>query len=183
MKPIVHIPNTVLSTTAKKIEMFDKKLATLISDMKETLEATTNPKGVGLAAPQVGESLRLFLTKPTEKAAIRVFINPVIIQQANENTSNPDTRIASDSKLEGCLSIPDIWGHVHRNPTVTLQYLDETGKQHTETFTGFIATIIQHETDHINGILFTQRVLEQKGKLYEIAQDDDGKEVLEEIGI
>ena len=88
-----------------------------------------------------------------------------------------------ENKLEGCLSIPKIWGKVKRAKTLTLQYRDEKGTVHKEEFSGFIATIIQHETDHTNGILFTQRVLEQKEKLYETGKDEEGKEVLEEITI
>ena len=86
-----------------------------------------------------------------------------------------------ENKLEGCLSIPKIWGKVKRAKTLSLRYQDEKGNIHKEKFSGFIATIIQHETDHINGILFTQRVLEQKGKLYQTGKDEEGKEVLEEI--
>ena len=86
-----------------------------------------------------------------------------------------------NNKLEGCLSIPKIWGKIKRAKTLTLRFQDEQGREHEEQFTGFLATIIQHETDHTNGILFTQRVLEQKSKMYQTGKDDDGKEILEEI--
>ncbi len=179
MKPIVHVPNPVLTTPANAVRSFDRQLKKLIDDMKETLIATTNPKGVGLAATQIGVGLRVFITRPTEKAKIRVFINPEIIKQSGSVTDGVPER---NNKLEGCLSIPNIWGNVHRQTHLTLRYQDETGKNHEETFSGFMATIIQHETDHINGILYTQRVLEQHEKLYQVAQED-GKEILEEITI
>ena len=178
MKPIVHVPKPVLTSPAQKITEFDDKLARLIKDMEETLLATINPKGVGLAAPQVGVGVQLFLTKPTAKAKIRTFINPEIVKKSDELTQGIPER---SNKLEGCLSIPNVWGNVHRATTLTLRYQDEYGKTHEEDFSGFLATIIQHETDHINGILFTQRVLEQKEKLFQVTTDDDGAEVLDEI--
>ncbi len=180
MKSIVHVPNEALTTQAKTVTQFDKRLAKLIEEMKQTLIATKSPKGVGLAASQIGESWRIFLTRPTEKSEIRIFINPVIIKQSEEKTDGVPER---DNKLEGCLSIPAIWGKVKRAKSLTLSYQNEGGNHHEEEFSGFLATIIQHETDHTNGILYTQRVLEQKGKLYQTARDKEGKESLEEIRI
>ncbi len=180
MKPIVLVPNPVLTSPAAPVTTFDRSLTTLLTHMHETLIATVDPKGVGLAATQVGVGLRVFITKPTAKAAIRDFINPVIVRTSDKKTDGIPER---ENKLEGCLSIPKIWGNVHRATSLTLRYQDPKGETHEEMFTGFLATIIQHETDHINGILFTQRVLEQKEKLYQILPDEDGKEVLDEIKI
>lgn len=178
MNPIVHVPNNVLTTPAKTVTQFDKRLHTLIREMTATLKATRNPKGVGLAAPQVGIPMRIFLTRPREKDPIRVFVNSEIIKLSTEQTEGVPER---ENKLEGCLSIPKIWGRVKRAATLTLRYQDEHGAAHEEEFSGFLATIIQHETDHTNGVLFTRRVLEQQGKLYQAAKDKEGKEVLEEI--
>lgn len=180
MKPIVATPNPVLTTPAHSVNSFDKRLSKLVRDMKATLRGAKNPKGVGLAAPQIGEPWRVFVTRPTEKSETRVFINPEIIERSDEITDGVPGR---DNKLEGCLSIPKIWGKVQRVHALTLRYQDETGAKHEEQFSGFLATIIQHETDHTNGILFVQRVLEQKGKLYQSAVDDEGKEILEEVTI
>lgn len=178
MKPIVTTPNPILTAQAKTVTSFDKKLAILIARMKETLLATKNPKGVGLAAPQIGESWRVFLTKPTDKSNIRVFINPTITSSSSAKTDGVPERT---NKLEGCLSIPKLWGYVHRHASLTLHYTDEQGSKHDESFSGFMATIVQHETDHLHGILYVQRVLEQKGKMYQSTTDEDGKEVLEEV--
>ncbi len=178
MKPIITTPNPVLSTPARTVTSFDKRLAKIIRDMKTALREATNPKGVGLAAPQIGEPWRIFITHPTRQSEIRVFINPEIIKLSAGQTDGVPQR---ENKLEGCLSIPKIWGRVKRSQTLTLKYQDETGAAHKEQFSGFPATIIQHETDHINGVLFVQRVLEQKGKLYQSARDEDGKEILEEV--
>jgi peptide deformylase len=178
MKPIVKVPSPVLTDVAKPVVNFDKRLSLLIQNLKETLVATKNPKGVGLAAPQIGESYRVFVTRPTERDAIRVFINPVIVTSSPELTDGVPERT---NKLEGCLSIPAIWGRVKRATSLTLKYQDESGNPHEELFKGFIATIIQHETDHLNGTLFTHRVLSQQGKFYQSGKDEEGKEVLEEI--
>ena len=178
MRAIVKVPNAILTTPANIVTSFDKKLARLVAEMKSTLIATANPKGVGLAAPQIGVQWRIFVPRPHEKDVIRVFINPEITKQSDTLTDGVPER---DQKLEGCLSIPDIWGKVARAKRVTLKFQDETGAHHTEIFTGFNATIIQHETDHLNGTLFTYRVLSQHGKFYQSAKDENGKEILEEI--
>lgn len=177
MKQIVLIPNIVLTTPAKEVTVFDAALKKFVADMKETLANATNPKGVGLAATQVGVSKKVFITKPNDTSPFRAFINPVI----TDTTAPKKTGKHKHGQMEGCLSIPKLWGNVHRAPTLTLTYQDEDGKTHTETFDGFMATIIQHETDHVNGILFTQRVLEQRESLYQAVREPDGKEVLEEI--
>ncbi|MBI2404734.1 peptide deformylase [Candidatus Gottesmanbacteria bacterium] len=179
MKSIVVVPHSVLTTSAKQVVSFDSNLLRLIADMKQTLHTTKNPKGVGLAAPQIGESYRIFVTRPKETAMIRVFINPRIVSATGETDGVPERT----NKLEGCLSIPNIWGRVKRNQSLILHYQDEKGTTHEEAFTGFLATIIQHEIDHVDGILFTQRVLEQKGKMYQATKDKEGKEILEEISI
>lgn len=177
MKAIVLIPNPVLTTPSKTVKAFDAKLHALIKDMIATLEATKNPRGVGLAAPQIGEPWRVFITRPKEKGPIRAFINPEILSAEPP----PMEGKYKNGKMEGCLSIPKVWGDVKRSYALTLRYQDIEGKSHDEVFTGFVATIVQHETDHINGILYTHRVLEQKGKFYQASVDKDGKEVLEEI--
>lgn len=177
---IVSVPNSVLSTPAKRVTSFDKKLMDLVKLMTDTLLITVNPKGVGLAAPQIGVGMRVFITKPNPSSSIRVFINPEILTQDKAVTDGVPER---GNKLEGCLSIPNVWGKVKRTTKLTLRYHDTAGQVHEEEFSGFIATIIQHETDHVNGILFTQRVLEQKGKLYQVGKDEEGKEELQEITI
>jgi len=178
MKPIVKVPHDILTTPSKEVTHFDKRLTRIISDLKETLRATKNPRGVGLAAPQIGVPLRIFVTRPREKDAIRVFINPTIVKSSEEQTDGVPER---ENKLEGCLSIPTVWGRVKRATALTLTYQDEAGKPQKENFTGFLATIIQHETDHLNGTLFTHRAIAQKSRLYQTTKDDEGKEVLEEI--
>ncbi len=176
--PLVRAPQDVLSNPAKPALLFDKKLRRLIQNMKDTLASADNPKGVGLAAVQIGVPLKVFITRPKARGKMDVFINPEILTFSDDEYAHDD-----ESKMEGCLSIPNVWGMVKRHSTVTLSWQDEKGDKHEETFDGFMATIIQHETDHLDGKVFIERVLEQKGKLYESKKDSEGKEILEEITI
>lgn len=194
MFKIVTAPNSVLSDIAKPISKVDSSVTKIIEGMKETLAATKDPKGVGLAAPQVGKSLRIFLAKPTDNSKVLVFINPEIISRGDATKEaglptvasakeGPRKKSKASKKLEGCLSLPTIWGPVLRAQSLTLSYLDELGSKHTKAFNGFMATIIQHETDHLNGVLFPKRVLEQKGILYKSSKNAKGEDEFEEIEI
>jgi peptide deformylase len=178
---IVKAPNPVLATVAKKIEKIDATTKRHIKDMTETLEAAKDPEGVGLAAPQVGLSLQLFIVKQTPDSPVSVYINPVV--ESFPNVKVAKTKKKAATKLEGCLSVDDIWGVVDRHKKVRLSYLDQQGQHHTKTFSGFLATIVQHEVDHLNGILFTKRVLEQKQKLYKSSKDEKGEVVFEETAL
>lgn len=180
MYKIITTPHPTLTQVASEVKQFDKKLLQIIEEMKQTLDATVDPEGVGLAAPQVDKSLQLFLAKPKKEGPTAIFINPHILERTEAKKSK---KTSKKEMLEGCLSIPNIWGNVTRSSTVTLAYQDEKGEKHTETFNGFMATIIQHEVDHLNGILFTKHVLEQKNPLYKSHKDDNGEDVFEEIKI
>lgn len=205
MLKIVIAPNPILSQSAKPctvrygakpVARVDSAILNLIEEMKKALMSAKDPEGVGLAAPQVGRSLCIFITKPSPKSDIQVFINPSIAQKhAEQNAETRGSNIQrssasgsakfrdSHTKLEGCLSLPNIWGEVIREPQTTISYLDEKGNTHTRKFKGLFATIIQHEIDHLNGILFPKRVLEQKGILYKSRKDEKNEDVFEEIEI
>ncbi len=190
---IIQAPNEVLSKQAEGIKKIDKKILNFINEMKFTLEHTFDPEGVGLAAPQVNKSLQIFVVKESKKAPFQIFINPILEPlketlsktQANLNTTSESTspKKKKETQLEGCLSLKDIWGEVKRAPKVKLTWLNEKGEKHEDIFGGFFATILQHEYDHLQGVLFPKRVLEQKGKLYKLKRGKDGKEVFEEIKI
>lgn len=140
--------------------------------MEETLNAQINPQGVGLAANQVGLNLSIFLAKPDPDSPIEVVINPRILEISKQkasykNKSKAARKRGKKSSLEGCLSIPRIWAPVQRAHKVRLEYQDIKGKKRKKWFTGFKAAIMQHEIDHLNGILFTQRALEQKTEMLE----------------
>lgn len=208
MLKIVSAPDNALSEPAKPVVKIDKSVLNLIAEMKQALNATHDPEGVGLAAPQVGKSLQIFITKPARKSRIQVFINPEIREQKTENRLQKDRydrnrqnqssvpsvssairppssvhRPQKSIKLEGCLSLPNIWGEVERSNEVEVSYMDEKGKEYTRLFKGFLATIIQHEFDHLQGNLFPKRVLEQKGKLYKSHKNNKGEDEFEEIEI
>lgn len=185
MSQILSAPNPVLSVEAKKYTFRegDNFLPKFLQEMEQALLSAHDPVGVGLAAPQIGKSLAIFITKPTDKSPIQVFINPEIIETAITDAKSPATKEKKEMKLEGCLSLPDVWGQVKRSSAVTLTYWDENGKNYTKKFNGFMATIIQHEVDHLHGILFPKRVIEQKGKLYHSSKNPKGEDEFEEIEI
>lgn len=173
MLKIVHAPHSILTKKVEPVKKVNKKIQEIVYDMEETLIQQLDPQGVGLAAPQVNINLAIFIIKPTLKSDTQVFINPRIVEFQNTSPTNKKTSEEEENiKLEGCLSIPRIWGPVTRNTKVLLEYQDLTGNSHTEWFSGFKSVIIQHEMDHLQGVLFTERVLEQKGKLY---QEKDGE--------
>ena len=180
MLRIITAPNPVLSQRARSVTKVDKTILSLIEQMEKALDAAIDPIGVGLAAPQVGKNLAIFVIKPSPKAKLQAFINPKITKIENQTTGKTKGKT---KKLEGCLSLVNIWGEVERAKAVWLKYTDEAGKTHHKKFNGFIATIIQHEVDHLNGILFPKRVLEQKGTLYESKKNSKGEDIFEELPI
>ena len=147
--PIYAYGQSVLRKVAEPISSDFKDLKGLIEDMYQTMY---NAKGVGLAAPQIGKDIRLFvvdttqLDKPEHDAdGIRkVFINAQLLTESGEPWFYE----------EGCLSIPDIHVEVERKPEIYIRYMDESFVEHTESYHGFNARVIQHEYDHIEGILF-----------------------------
>ena len=158
--PIYAYGQPVLKKVAKDITQDYPGLDELIANMWETMEAAN---GVGLAAPQIGKSIRLFLINsgPMHEEGEEhlgkkgVFINAEIIEEAGDDCSYS----------EGCLSIPDISGDVERPEEITIRYFDENWVAHEETFDGMNARVIQHEYDHIDGILFTEHLKPLKRRM------------------
>jgi len=195
MYKIVTTPNKILIEKSEEVKNFDKKLLEILKGMEEALLATVDPIGVGLAAPQVGLSLRIFQMKPTSKSKVSSYINPVIEKVSDEEEipqssikGNPPAggnkpESSKNKLLEGCLSIPDIWGNVTRKKIVSLRWQDEKGNTYMKEFSGFPAIIIQHEMDHLNGFLFTKRVMEQNEKLFKSHKNKEGEDEFEEIKI
>ncbi len=157
--PIVAYGDPVLKKEAEEITKDYPKLDELIANMFETME---HAQGVGLAAPQVGLSIRLFVVDTTPfvdeddddpevedlKDFRRVFINPIILEESGDKWNFN----------EGCLSIPGIREDVSRQPKITIEYYDENFELKEETYEGLRARVIQHEYDHVDGILFTDRL-------------------------
>lgn len=180
--PIVAYGDPVLKREAEEIDKDYPDLDKLIEDMFETMYAAS---GVGLAAPQINKSIRLFIVdatpfaeedeedeEPDPRAAglenfKKVFINPIIEEESGDEWGFE----------EGCLSIPKIREEVMRQPKIRITYYDENWEFHDETYDGYAARVIQHEYDHVDGVLFTdhlsplkRRIL--KKKLINISKGD-----------
>ena len=165
--PIIAYGDPVLRKTGELVTAEFPNLKEIISNMYETMY---NAHGVGLAAPQVGLALRIFVVDTTPfsdddelnsneqdklKGFKKTFINARMIKEEGELWSFN----------EGCLSIPDVREDVYRNPTITLEYCEEDFVMKTEVFDGLIARVIQHEYDHIEGVLFTDKISSLKKRL------------------
>lgn len=164
---IITIPHPTLRQKAQPVTVVDKKLKQFISELEETLLATTKPKGVGLAAPQVDRLRRIFaLNLDRNGKAIRSVINPVITSHSEEVTLGPDPE---EPYLEGCLSIPGIYGPVPRWQWVELEFQvieDDRLVSKSEQFDDFAARVVQHEFDHLDGILFIDHSMKYNLPLY-----------------
>ena len=175
IRPIVGAKAEVLRLTAKPVTKFDKKLTELARDLVDTLSAQAEPDGVGLAGPQINKSQAIFAALIGRD--IRVFVNPKITKKDNPPLT-PSEKKKADI-LEGCLSLLNYYGPVKRNKSITLSFQDIEGQAHTEVFRGLSAQIIEHEVDHLNGVLFVDRILEQKKPLYKIDPKTDKCEEIE----
>ena len=159
--PIVTYDDSVLRQKTKPVSENSESVQTLIDDMFETMY---NSSGVGLAAPQIGELIRLFVMDADaitdeideNNYGPMVFINPEIVELTGE-----------DVKMEeGCLSIPDVRDDVKRPTDVKIRYLDREFNEREATFTGWISRVIQHENDHLEGILFLDYLSAFKKRLH-----------------
>ncbi len=169
VRKIVDVKNPSLREISKPIHKIDKKILDLIRDMEDTLVAQNDPEGVGLAAPQIGKNLRAFVIN--YEGLKKVVINPEILTKTNTDKKQKGKKKNNDS-LEGCLSLPHFYGPIKRADKIKIKYLDQNGKEIVEEFVDFQANIIQHEIDHLNGIIFIDHILEQKSPLYKF----DGEE-------
>lgn len=165
VKKILKADDPKLRTKTKPVKKVDKKILSLITDLKETLVAQKEPEGIGLAAPQIGKSLKIFVVKVDDK--LKIFINPEIITISKEKSEKEEKQI-----MEGCLSIPHYYGPLKRAKKIRVKYLTPEGKERVEVFEGLPAQIIQHEIDHLKGVLFVDRLLEQKKPLYKLEKDE-----------
>jgi peptide deformylase len=165
--PIIGYGDPVLRKVAENVTAEFPDLKETIVNMYETMY---NANGVGLAAPQVGKALRIFVIDTTP------FSDDEDLDSAEQKQLNGFKRTFINAKMikeegeewafnEGCLSIPDVREDVYRNPTITIEYCEEDFVMKTEVFDGLIARVIQHEYDHIEGILFTDKISSLKKRL------------------
>ena len=151
-RPIITLPDPKLRLVSKKIERVDDDLRRLIDDMIETMHEAP---GVGLAAIQVAESIRLLVidtAKKEEAPDPQVFINPEILWSSEERSTYE----------EGCLSIPEYYAEVERPASVRARALDREGKSREVLAEGLLATVLQHEIDHLDGVLFIDHISKLK---------------------
>ena len=174
--PIVAYGDPVLRKVAEEIDEDYPNLKELIENMFETMYGAN---GVGLAAPQIGLPIRLFVVDgspfgeddedgpgdPTVKGFKKAFINPIIVEESGEKWAFN----------EGCLSIPDIQEDVLRHKNILINYLDENFEEHEEELTGLAARIVQHEYDHIEGKLFVDKIGPLKKALLKSKLDNIAK--------
>lgn len=168
IRKILSTKDPKISQVCKKVKSIDKKVILIAKDLKETLKVQNDPEGVGLAAPQIGENLRIFAMN--DNGIIRVIVNPEVLEISKENLK----KVKGNGKeiMEGCLSLPNYYGPLKRAQKIKIKYLDLDGKTKEEEFKGLSAQIVQHEIDHLNGIVFINRLLEQKQPLYKLEKDE-----------
>ncbi len=147
-RPLVVIPDPILRQASKPVETFGDDVRRLADDMLETMYEAP---GIGLAAVQVGEPIRLItidISKDEESPEPHIFVNPQIVARGDETSLYE----------EGCLSIPDYFAEVERPSTVMVEYLDLKGDKQTIEADGLMATCLQHEIDHLDGVLFIDHI-------------------------
>jgi len=150
----IYYGNPILRKKAKPVENISNEIKQLVDAM---IEAMDQKDGIGLAAPQVNHSIALFITRAPiendenddwEKGEVRIFINPKILSYSSDE----------DYFSEGCLSIPKVYGDVFRPLKIKVEATNLEGKRFTEDFSGMSARVILHENDHLNGVLFIDRL-------------------------
>ncbi|MER3581328.1 MAG: peptide deformylase [Patescibacteria group bacterium] len=153
---LIIYPDNILTQKTRPVESINKEIKDLVREMKRIMRENN---GVGLAANQIGIDLSIFIAETGKE--ILTFINPKIIKLEGKEILME----------EGCLSLPKIWGYIKRYPKISIEYLDLWGKKRKLTAKGLLSQIIQHEIDHLNGILFAQKA-EKLFKLEEIKKED-----------
>ena len=149
---ICHLPNPVLRQKAKRVPRIDSSIQRLIDDMIETMK---KEGGVGLAAPQVGVSLQVAVLQMPKEEPFAI-INPKVVKRSGER-----------EVVEGCLSVPGYQGEIRRSVSVTVKGLDRKGKAIRIKATGLMAQALEHEIDHLNGVLYIDHI-ESEDKIYRV---------------
>lgn len=144
MLVIAKYPQKILRQKAKSISQFNDDLKKLAEDMAEIMY---NDNGIGLAAPQVSQSIRMVVVGQSNRRSYQVYINPQITFKSDDSSISE----------EGCLSLPGIFGLVKRSKKIHIKYYDLEGKKYSVKIKGVTAIVLQHELDHLDGILFIDR--------------------------
>lgn len=167
---LIKAPDQRLKIQTKPVKKITYGLTATLKEMIKLTKTFTEPEGVGLASTQVGFDEAFFVIKNEKK--FMMVINPKIISSSKR----------TKKYFEGCLSIPSVWGEVKRHTIIKVEYLDQNGQKIATALKDILAWIFQHEMDHLNGILFTERVLEQQGKFYKyMGRDKAGEDIFDEV--
>jgi len=174
---VLRAPNQALRAATKPIKKITPGLLQTLREMVKLTKTFKDPEGVGLASTQVGLDGKFFVAKKTGSSEVNDFnivINPEITWTSKR----------AKVYFEGCLSIPSYWGEVERYLMIKVKYMDSSGQIIQKTLKGLDAHIFQHEVDHLNGILFIDKVIQQKGKFYKVTgKDKTGADIFEEVGL
>ncbi len=190
---IVHAPDPRLRVQTKPVKKITLALLQALKDMIKLTKTFKDPEGVGLAATQVGLKERFFVARlhdskkippsnPSQRASRWANYDKEFMAVINPNilSFSKNTKVY----FEGCLSIPNIWGKVRRHLSIKVSFQDEEGNLIKKTLIGIPAWIFQHEVNHLDGILFSEKVLAQKGQFYKFTgKDKAGTDTFEEITI
>jgi len=168
MQPIISVPHQILRATSIRIDKITPDVQSKVLDLIDTMKNAHNPEGVGLSFPQIGHSLRGFVTYLDKK--IKVYLNPVILDISDDLTYGGTK---DRPTLEGCLSIPWLYGPVPRPKKIKIQAIDEHGVEFVKILSSFPARLAMHEYDHLEGILFTDYTLSAGLPLYHLNHDSD----------
>lgn len=168
MSAIIHVPHPALRKRSAPITAYDQQLREQVLDLVEALKGARDPEGVGLSFPQINLNLRGFVTYLEKK--VKIFLNPELLDQSEELTLGG---IPDRPTLEGCLSIPHLYGPVHRAKKIKIKAYDEWGNEFVKTYSSFAARVFLHELDHLDGVLFTDYTLKNSLPLYFLDRVED----------
>ena len=174
MLQVIKAPDPRLKVQTKPVKKINPGLLQTLKEMIKLTKNFKEPEGVGLASTQIGLDEAFFVANEGGSVHGKFIsaINPKILSIGKR----------TKKYFEGCLSIPNMWGEVHRSTNIKVSYQDQTGQIITTVLKGIPAWIFQHEMDHLNGILFTERVLEQNGRFYKyIGKDKAGGDIFREV--
>lgn len=173
MFPIVQAPDPRLRVKTKPVKKITSHHHQIIKEMIKLTKTFVDPEGVGLASTQIGEMEQFFILRLAD-GQFKAYFNPQILKYSKRKREF----------FEGCLSIPNYWGEIKRPAAVTVSYWDLQGKVVKERLTELEAWFFQHEYDHLQGRLYMDKVLEQKGKLYKVVgKDRAGADVFERVAL
>ncbi len=168
---VVQAPDNRLRVVTKPVKKITPALLETLKQMVKLTKTFKDPEGVGLASTQIGLDEQFFVSLQ-EDDSFKAYLNPKIVKFSPKKKTY----------FEGCLSIPTTWGETERSVWVDVLYMDDQGNEKKERLEGLQAWIFQHEVDHLNGKLFIDLTLEQKGKLFKVVgKDKAGAEIFEEV--